>query len=86
MAGTMSDNFTVGELVQISNGLDELGRLRRATGGLDPALVAKALGVASGYPTVPLVVAHGFTDDEVAALRAATFEAPGDAGGFQVPQ
>jgi hypothetical protein len=57
----------------------ELDVLRRATGGLDPALVAKALDFTAELSLcLDGDMAHedGFTLDEIDALRAATFEAP----------
>lgn len=50
---------------------DEIDRYRKATGGLPPALVAKALAVISeGFDL------HDFTDDELTTFFRATFEVP----------
>ena len=49
---------------------EELAELRRNTGGLDGALVAKALACFADGPGAPAL-----TSDEWVALRAATFEA-----------
>ena len=49
---------------------DELDRYRKATGGLDPALVAKALAATARSTSMR----WWFTADEYTALRAATFE------------
>lgn len=59
--------------------LDIATALTRATGGLDPALVAKALtvcGEAARWGS--RLIAHSLTADDIAALKAATFE-DGDA-------
>lgn len=50
---------------------DALDAYRKATGGLSPELVAKALDIAARRAWLP-----GLTFDEIDALRAATFEEP----------
>jgi hypothetical protein len=49
-----------------------------ACGHLDNQLVAKALHAVTRHTVL--------TDDEYDALYAATFQAPGEAGGFQVTE
>lgn len=52
----------------------ELVAYRKATGGLPPALVAKGLAIAADARYIELHFDSGLDDNEIAALRAATFE------------
>lgn len=56
---------------QLAEAADALERWEKATGGLPPELVADALDLSRSYI---ILGRKGWTDDDVYALRAATFE------------